>query len=79
MLVKSLNKTKVFKIDREKHTGGLQRMKNTYLKTTPIKTGKKLVTTYCLGCKDYIHNFKPQEVKMTNKAALFVNQANQDF
>ena len=22
---------------------------------------------YCLGCKDYTHNFKPQEVKMTNK------------
>ena len=21
---------------------------------------------YCLGCKDYTHNFKPQEVKMTN-------------
>ena len=22
---------------------------------------------YCLECKDYTHNFKPQEVKMTNK------------
>ena len=22
---------------------------------------------YCLGCKDYTHNFKLQEVKMTNK------------
>ena len=22
---------------------------------------------YCLGCKDYNNNFKPQEVKMTNK------------
>ena len=31
------------------------------------KTGKELGTTYCLGCKDYTHNFKPQEVKMTNK------------
>ena len=29
----------------------------------PIKTGKKIGTTY----KDYTHNFKPQEVKMTNK------------
>ena len=46
---------------------------------TPIKTGKKFGTTYCLRCKDYIHNFKPQEVNMTNKAAFFVNQANQDF
>ena len=31
------------------------------------KTGKELGTTYCLGCKDYTHNFKLQEVKMTNK------------
>ena len=29
----------------------------------PIKTGKKIGTTY----KDYTHNFKPQEVKITNK------------
>ena len=21
---------------------------------------------YCLGCKDYIDNFQPEEVKMTN-------------
>ena len=28
---------------------------------------KKLGTTYCLECKDYIHNFRPQEVNMTNK------------
>ena len=31
----------------------------------PIKTGKEIGATYCLGCKDYIDNFKPQEVKMT--------------
>ena len=35
--------------------------------TQPIKTGKEPGTTYCLGCKDYTHNFKPQEVKMINK------------
>ena len=35
--------------------------------TQPIKTGKELGTRYCLRCKDYTHNFKPQEVKMTNK------------
>ena len=35
--------------------------------TQPIKTGKEPGTTYYLGCKDYIHNFKPQEVKMINK------------
>ena len=22
---------------------------------------------YCLGCKDYTHNFRPQKVNMTNK------------
>ena len=22
---------------------------------------------YCLGCKDFTHNFRPQEVKMINK------------
>ena len=33
----------------------------------PIKTEKELRTTYCLGFKDFTHNFKPHEVKMTNK------------
>ena len=42
-------------------------MKNTQSKIKPIKTGKELGTTYCLGCKDFKHNFRPQEVKMTNK------------
>ena len=42
-------------------------MKNTQSKIKPIKTGKELGTTYCLGCKDYTHNFRPQEVNMTNK------------
>ena len=42
-------------------------MKNTQSEIKPIKTGKEIGTTYCLGCKDYTHNFKPQELKMTNK------------
>ena len=42
-------------------------MKNVRSKIKPIKTGKKIGTTYCLGCKDYTDNFKPQEIKMTNK------------
>ena len=42
-------------------------MKNTRSKIKPIKTGKEIGATYCLGCKDYTHNCKPQEVKMTNK------------
>ena len=42
-------------------------MKNARSKIKPIKTGKELGTTYCLGCKDYTHNFKPKGIKMTNK------------
>ena len=38
-------------------------MKKTQSKMKPIKTGKEIRTTYCLGCKD----FRPQRVKMTNK------------
>ena len=42
-------------------------MKNTQSKIKSIKTGKELGTTNCLVCKDFSHNFKPQEVKMKNK------------
>ena len=42
-------------------------MKKTLSKTKPIKTGIELGTTYCLGCKDYTDDFKPQEIKMANK------------
>ena len=42
-------------------------MKNTQSKIKLIKIGQKPGTTYCLGCKDFTHNFRPQEVKMTNK------------
>ena len=42
-------------------------MKNTQAEIKPIKAGKKPGTTYCLGCKDFTHNLRPQEVKMTNK------------
>ena len=41
--------------------------KNTSYKTLLIKSGKELGITYYLGCKDFTHNFSPQEVKMTNK------------
>ena len=57
----------MFKMDCQKNTVKLQKMKNIQSKIKPIKTKKELGTTYCLGCKDYTHNFKPQEVKMTNK------------
>ena len=45
----------------------LQNTKNTQSKIKQIKTGKELGTTYCLWCKDFTHNYRPQEVKMTNK------------
>ena len=45
----------------------IQDKKNTQSKIKPIKTGKEIGTTYCLGCKDYTHTFKAQDVKMTNK------------
>ena len=60
-------------------------MKNTQSEIKPIKIGKRPGTTYCLGCKDFTHNFRPQEVKMTNKVprenltVLVVGQISQDF
>ena len=57
-------------------------MKNTQSKIKPIKIGKQSGTTYCFGCKDYMQNFRPQEVNMTNivlreKSLLFVNLISQ--
>ena len=42
-------------------------MKNSQSKIKSIKIRKRPGTTYCFGCKDFIDNFMPQEVKMTNK------------
>ena len=41
-------------------------MKNTQSEIKPIKIGKRAKTMYCLGCKDFTHNFRTPEVKMTN-------------
>ena len=49
--MKSFNKIKLLKMDCRKNTARLQRMKNTQLKVKPIKTGKEIGATYCLGCK----------------------------
>ena len=38
-------------------------MKSTQL----IKIEKRPGRTYFFECKDFAHNFRPQEVKMTNK------------
>ena len=42
-------------MDCQKYFARLQKMKNTQSKIKPIKTGKKLRKTYCLGCKDFTH------------------------
>ena len=58
-------------------------MKNRQSTTKPIKIGKKSGTTYCLRCKDYTYNFRPQKVKIKysekNLTVLFVDQISQDF
>ena len=60
-------------------------MKNTQRKIKPIKTGKQPGPTYCFGCKDYSENFRPQKVKMINKAlrekshCIVWRSINQDF
>ena len=33
----------------------------------PIKIGTRHGIMYCFGCKDFTHNFRPQEIKMTKK------------
>ena len=42
-------------------------MKSIQLEIKPIKIGKRTGTTYCFGRKGFTHNFRPGEVKMTNK------------
>ena len=54
-------------MDFRKYFAKLQKMKNTKSEIKLIKIGKRPGTTYCFGCKDFTHNFRPQEVKMTNK------------
>ena len=45
-------------------------MKNKQPKIKSVKTGKEIGIMYCLGCKDCTHNFKSQEVKITNKVLI---------
>ena len=42
-------------------------MRNIQSEIKPIKIKKRPRTMYCFGCKDFTYNFRPQEVKMTNK------------
>ena len=48
----------------------LKKMKNTQSEVKPIKIGKRPGTTYFFGCKDFAHNFRPQEVKMIKNTVL---------
>ena len=57
----------MFKMGYQKHFIKLQKMKNAQSEIKPMKIGKRAGTTYCFGCKDFTHNFRPQEIKMTNK------------
>ena len=63
-------KSKCLKWIVKKNTARLQRMENTQSEIKPIKLWKIFGTTYCLGCKDYTDNFKPQKAKMTNKVLI---------
>ena len=54
-------------MDCQKHFVILQKTKNTQSTIKLIKIGKQSATKYCLGCKDYTQNFRPEKVKMTNK------------
>ena len=54
-------------MDCQKHFTKLQKVKNMQSGIKLIKIGTRLGTTYCFGCKDFTHNFRPQKVKMTNK------------
>ena len=68
----------------QKDFNKLQKMKITQSEIKPIKIGKTHGTTYCFGCKDFTHNFRPEKLKMTNKVlrekiSLFVDQISQGF
>ena len=57
----------MFKMDCQKYFTKLQKMKNIQWQIKPVKVGKQSETRYCFGCKDYVKNFRPEKVKMTNK------------
>ena len=57
----------MYKLSKNVLTNENINMKNTQSEIKPTKLGKQPGTTYCLGFKDFAHNFRPQKVKMTNK------------
>ena len=57
----------MFKMDCQKNTTNNIRHQKCAIKDKMDKNWEKTGTTYCLGCKDYADNFKPQKIKMINK------------
>ena len=57
----------MFKMDCQKNTTHNIRHEKRAIKNKIDKNWEKIGTRYCLGCKDYIDNFKPKELKMRNK------------
>ena len=57
----------MFKMDCQKNTTHNIRHEKRAIKNKTDKKWEKIGTTYCLGCKDYTNNLKPQEIRMTNK------------
>ena len=51
----------------KKNTSCIVKLQKYTLRNKTDKNWKRLGTTYCFGCKDFTHSFRPQEVKMTNK------------
>ena len=45
----------------------MQNLRNTQSEIKAIKIERKPEITYCLGCKDFTNNFRPQKIKMINK------------
>ena len=60
-------------MDCQKCFTKLQKTKNTKSEIKPLKMGKRPGTTYCFRYKDFSHNFRPQEVKMTNNVLRETN------
>ena len=50
-----------------KNTSHIVKNEKHAIENKTYKLGKQFGTTYCFGCKDFTHNFKPEKVKMTNK------------
>ena len=58
----------MFKMDCQNHNTLNIRHEKRTIKNKANKNWKEVGTLYCLGCKDYTDNFKPQEIKMVSKA-----------